>query len=66
MFCTKCGNLIKDGFKFCPKCGAPVYVKKDTPESEVKKGEIEVQSQHLKQRRKLLIQRPMKFVFQIQ
>lgn len=21
MFCTKCGNQIKDGFKFCPKCG---------------------------------------------
>ena len=29
MFCTKCGTEIKDGFKFCPKCGAPAYVKKD-------------------------------------
>ena len=28
MFCTKCGNQIKDGFKFCPKCGTPVYVEK--------------------------------------
>lgn len=32
MFCTKCGHQIKDGFKFCPKCGAPVYVEKDVDE----------------------------------
>lgn len=24
MFCTKCGNKIKDGAKFCSVCGAPV------------------------------------------
>ena len=24
MFCTKCGNQLKDGAKFCTKCGAPV------------------------------------------
>ena len=36
MFCTKCGNQIKDGFKFCPKCGTPVYVEKEVPQSEVK------------------------------
>lgn len=23
-FCSKCGNAIKDGDKFCRKCGAPV------------------------------------------
>ena len=26
MFCIKCGNQIKDGYKFCSKCGTPVYV----------------------------------------
>ena len=36
MFCTKCGNQIKDGFKFCPKCGTPIYVEKEKDESEVK------------------------------
>jgi len=36
MFCTKCGNQIKDGFKFCPKCGTPVYVEKEKAENEVK------------------------------
>ena len=36
MFCTKCGNQIKDGFKFCPKCGTPVYVEKEISQSEVK------------------------------
>ena len=41
MFCSKCGNQIKDGFKFCPKCGAPVYVNKEAPDSEVKKEEVE-------------------------
>ena len=24
MFCKKCGAKIKDGTKFCPKCGSPV------------------------------------------
>lgn len=36
MFCTKCGNQIKDGFKFCPKCGTPIYVEKEKAESDVK------------------------------
>lgn len=36
MFCTKCGNQIKDGFKFCPKCGTPVYAEKEKEENEVK------------------------------
>ena len=36
MFCTKCGNQIKDGFKFCPKCGTPTYVEKEMSQSEVK------------------------------
>lgn len=37
MFCVKCGNQIKDGYKFCPKCGTPAYVEKEKPKSEVKK-----------------------------
>ena len=24
MFCAKCGNELKDGVKFCPKCGAQI------------------------------------------
>lgn len=39
MFCTKCGNQIKDGFKFCPKCGTPVYVEQKEPKGDVKKVE---------------------------
>lgn len=34
MLCTKCGNQIKDGFKFCPKCGTPAYVEKEESKSE--------------------------------
>ena len=34
MFCTKCGSQIKDGYKFCPKCGTPAYVDKEAPKSE--------------------------------
>ena len=41
MFCTKCGNQIKDGFKFCPKCGTPAYVEKEEPKGEVKEEEEE-------------------------
>ena len=41
MFCTKCGFEIKDGYKFCPKCGTPAYVEKEEPKSEVKKEEID-------------------------
>lgn len=47
MFCTKCGNQIKDGFKFCPKCGTPAYVEKEMPQSEVKE-EIEKVSKEVK------------------
>lgn len=46
MFCTKCGNQFKDGYKFCPKCGAPAYVEKDMPQSEVKE-EIEKVSEEV-------------------
>ena len=41
MFCTKCGNQIKDGFKFCPKCGTPAYVEKEEPKAEVKNVEVD-------------------------
>lgn len=41
MFCTKCGIQIKDGYKFCPKCGTPVYVEKEMTKSEVKKEEVD-------------------------
>ena len=34
MFCTKCGNQFKDGYKFCPKCGTPAYVEREVPKSE--------------------------------
>ncbi len=30
MYCVKCGNLCKDGAKFCSKCGAPL-IWKDVP-----------------------------------
>lgn len=33
MFCKKCGTEIKDGFKFCPKCGTPAPAPKTFPES---------------------------------
>ena len=35
MFCTKCGTEIKDGFKFCPKCGTPAFVKKEETNENV-------------------------------
>lgn len=34
MFCTKCGIQIKDGYKFCQKCGTPVYVEKEMPQCD--------------------------------
>jgi len=40
MFCTKCGFEIKDGYKFCPKCGTPAYVEKEEPKNEVKNEEV--------------------------
>ena len=42
MFCTKCGFQIKDGYKFCPKCGTSVYVEKEAPKSEEGKDVNEV------------------------
>ena len=42
MFCTKCGFQIKDGYKFCPKCGTPAYIEKEDPKSEIKKEVDEV------------------------
>lgn len=26
MYCTKCGNEVPEGYKFCPKCGAKLVV----------------------------------------
>lgn len=34
MFCSKCGNQIKDGFEFCPNCGTPAYIEKKESKSE--------------------------------
>ena len=39
MFCTKCGFLIKDGYKFCPKCGTLAYVEQEKSKGEVNKEE---------------------------
>lgn len=45
MFCTKCGNQIKDGFKFCPKCGTPVYVEKEKVENGAKAQDEEMKKE---------------------
>ena len=37
MFCMKCGAQLVDGAKFCPKCGAPVQQKEESPQ-EVQPG----------------------------
>ena len=37
MFCTKCGYQIKDGYKFCPKCGTPAFVELEEAKVEVQK-----------------------------
>ncbi len=34
MFCTKCGNEIKEGGRFCTKCGAPAPVIQQAQEPE--------------------------------
>ena len=31
MFCGYCGNKIKDGYKFCTKCGKPAEEDDETP-----------------------------------
>ena len=41
MFCTKCGFEIKNGYKFCPKCGTPAFVEKEEPKGEVKKEDVD-------------------------
>ena len=47
MFCTKCGTEIRDGFKFCPKCGTPAFVKKEKTESVIKAQVKEVKKETL-------------------
>lgn len=34
MFCEKCGNQLPEGAKFCSKCGAPVFVTRETTPAE--------------------------------
>lgn len=34
MFCVKCGNELKDGTKFCTKCGAPVSKPVSSPSNQ--------------------------------
>ena len=45
MFCIKCGNQIRDGYKFCSKCGTPVYVGKERPNGEVLKDDVAKEEQ---------------------
>ena len=52
MFCVKCGNQIKDGYKFCPKCGTPAYVEKEEPKGEVKNEVKEETANNVKETRK--------------
>lgn len=34
-YCTKCGTALKDGTKFCPKCGMPVpYTNNETAQKQ--------------------------------
>jgi hypothetical protein len=35
MFCSHCGSEVKEGDKYCQKCGAPI--EKETPASSFKK-----------------------------
>jgi uncharacterized Zn finger protein (UPF0148 family) len=42
MFCTKCGFQIKDGYKFCPKCGTPAYVEQEEQKGNVKQEVVDV------------------------
>lgn len=35
MFCVKCGTQIKNGYKFCPKCGTPAYVELEKSQNEI-------------------------------
>ena len=41
MYCTKCGFEIKDGYKFCPKCGTPAYAEKEEPKGEEKNEDVD-------------------------
>jgi len=38
-FCGNCGNELKDGAKFCPKCGSPVR-SSSNPNINIKKGNL--------------------------
>lgn len=37
MFCSKCGNEIKETAKFCPKCGTPIQQSGSTYQKETEK-----------------------------
>ncbi len=49
MFCTKCGNQVPDGMKFCQACGAPVegqqQVQQQAPQQPQQQGYIPSQPQ---------------------
>ena len=34
MYCKKCGNLLKDGDKFCTNCGSAIEVKSSVEQNQ--------------------------------
>ena len=37
MICKECGNLLKEGDKFCPNCGSKVEIAVPTPGASTSK-----------------------------